>query len=136
MYKLKNWWHGYLILHVTYENGTMDLTKYSILFCFLVHSFHHTSFFVHSQDLHNSNLGLTTKIKARQGVQVKKVFWNLNTFYKCEKVNPNTSKWIFILELISLSVLNCFWNYETKSCDLHFVAKLRINRVQVIFDII
>jgi len=36
---------------MTYENVIMDVTKYNMLFRFLVHSFHRTTSFIHSQDL-------------------------------------------------------------------------------------
>jgi hypothetical protein len=135
MYKFKNWWHG--IFFLTWPMKMVLWILPSIVCCFVflcIPSTTQAPLFIH-KIYHNPNLGLTTKVKARQGVQVKKMFWNLNTSYKCEKVSPNTSKWTHF-GIKNFKCFELFLNYETKSCDLHFVAKLKINRVQVIFDII
>jgi hypothetical protein len=81
-------------------------------------------------------LGSQPRLRQDKGCKSRKCFeiWTHSSSVK--KWVPTLPNGFPFWELESLSVLNCLWNYETKHCGLHFVAKLRINRVQVIFDII
>jgi hypothetical protein len=74
---------------------------------------------------HNPSLRLTTKVKARQGMQIKKMFSNLSTFHKCEKVSPNTSKWIPTLGIRILECFELFLELWNKKLWFAFCCKIK-----------
>jgi hypothetical protein len=55
--------------------------------------------------------GINTKAKVWPKVMVMVVFWHLIIFPQCEKVNINTSKWIFSLKV---EILQCFNFFGTR----------------------